>query len=259
MAPRAIEVEDGFWNLRGSFKVAGILELGTHMSLVRRANGRYLALDACGLVPETRALLDEKTRGGKELEAVLHLHPFHTLHVRRLHQLYPRARLYGTARHHAQLPDLPWDALRTEDPALHAHFAADLDFTVPRGVDLVTPNPRVHFGSVLAIHQATRTLHVDDTLIYAKLPRPLRALKRDVLHFHPGLGGALRRERGAADDFRTWARELIERAATLQNLCAAHTSNLLARKNEGLPIAERIEHALRAAERALRTHERKHP
>ncbi len=148
------------------------------MSLVRRANGRYLALDACGLVPETRALLDEKTRGGEELEAFLHLHPFHTLHVRKLHQLYPRARLYGTARHHTQLPDLPWDALRTEDPALHAHFAADLDFTVPRGVDLVTPNPRVHFGSVLAIHQATRTLHVDDTLIYAKLPRPLRAQAR---------------------------------------------------------------------------------
>ena len=99
MAPRAIEVEDGFWNLRGSFKVAGVLELGTHMSLVRRANGRYLALDACGLVPETRALLDEKTRGGEELEAFLHLHPFHTLHVRKLHQLYPRARLHGTARH----------------------------------------------------------------------------------------------------------------------------------------------------------------
>ncbi|HEU4406873.1 MAG TPA: hypothetical protein VFS43_16520 [Polyangiaceae bacterium] len=255
---QVIEVDDGFWNLRGSFRVAGVVELGTHMSLVRREGGGYLALDACGLVPETRALLDETTGGGERLEAVLHLHPFHTLHVRALHQLYPRARLYGTARHHAELADLPWEPLRTEDPALHAHFAADLDFTVPRGVDLVTPNPNVHFGSVLAIHRATQTLHVDDTLAYARLPAPLRVFGRDLTRFHPGLGRALRREPGAAGAFRAWARELIERAAPLRNLCAAHTSTLLARGNEGPPIAARIEDALRRVEGTLRAHEQKH-
>jgi hypothetical protein len=253
-----IEVDDGFWNLRGSFRVAGVLDIGTQMSLVRREGGGYLALDACGLTPETRALLDEKTRGGELLEAVLHLHPFHTLHVRALHQLYPRAKLYGTARHHAELADLPWEALKTEDPALHAHFAADLDFTVPRGVDLVTPNPNVHFGSVLAIHRATQTLHVDDTLTYMRLPGPLRVFGRDMTRFHLGLGRALRREPGAADAFRGWARELIGHAASLRNLCAAHTSTLLARGNEGPPIAARIEDALRRVEGTLRTHEQKH-
>jgi hypothetical protein len=258
MNHRAIEVDTGFWNLRGSYRIGGILELGTHMSLVQLASGRYVALDACNLGPETRALLDEKTRGGEDLDAFLHLHPFHTLHVRALHQLYPRAKLYGTARHHTELADLPWEPLRTEDAALHAHFAADLDFTVTRGVDLVTPNPDVHFGSVLAIHRATQTLHVDDTLIYARLPWPLRVFGRDATRFHPALGGALRREPGAANAFRTWARELIERAGSLRNLCAAHTSTLLARSNTGLPIAARIEDALRRAEGTLRTHERKH-
>lgn len=253
-----IEVDDGFWNLRGSFRVAGVVELGTHMSLVRRANGRYLALDACNLQPETRALLDEKTRGGEDLDAVLHLHPFHTLHVRALHQHYPRAKLYGTARHRTQLADLPWEAPQTEDRALHELFADDLDFAVPRGVDLVTPNPNVHFGSVLAIHRATQTLHVDDTLVFARLPGPLRLLGRDVTRFHPGLDRSLRREPGSAEAFRGWARELIARAATVRNLCAAHTSTLLARANEGPPIAERIEDALRRTENTLRTHERKH-
>lgn len=252
-----IEVDDGFWNLRGSFKLGGIVELGTHMSLVRLASGRYLALDACNLVPETRALIDEKTRGGEDLEAVLHLHPFHTLHARSLHKLYPRAKLYGTARHHEQLADLPWEALKTEDLALHAHFAADLDFTVPRGVDLVTPDPKVHFSSVLAIHRPTQTLHVDDTIMYVPLPGPLRLFAHDLTRFHPALSGALRRERGATDAFRSWARELIERAATIRNLCAAHTSTLLARENKGLPIAERIEDALRRVEGTLRAHERK--
>ncbi|MCK6589457.1 MAG: hypothetical protein L6Q76_17965, partial [Polyangiaceae bacterium] len=209
MNQHVIEVDNSFWNLRGSYKLAGILELGTHMSLVRLASGRYLALDACGLVPETRALLDDKTRGGEDLDAFLHLHPFHTLHVRSLHKLYPKARLYGTARHHTHLADLPWEPLRTEDPELHAHFAADLDFTIPRGVDLVTPNPRVHFSSVLAIHRATQTLHVDDTLMYARLRGPLRVLGPDITRFHVALGGALRREPGAANAFRSWARELI--------------------------------------------------
>ncbi len=255
---RVIEVDETFFNLRGSYRVAGVVELGTHMSLVRRASGRYLLLDACNLEPETRALLDEKTRGGEELDAVLHLHPFHTVHVRALHQHYPRAKLYGTGRHHAHLADLPWQALQTEDPALHEHFAADLDFAVPRGVDLVTPDPNVHFGSVLAIHRATQTLHVDDTLVYARLPGPLRVFGRDVTRFHPGLGRALRREPGAAEAFRGWARELITRAATLQNLCAAHSSTLLARSNEGAPIAERVEGALRRAEGTLRAHEQKH-
>ncbi|MCU0682587.1 MAG: hypothetical protein MUF34_10105 [Polyangiaceae bacterium] len=253
-----IEVDDGFWNLRGSYKVAGLVELGTHMSLVRLASGRYVALDACGLGPETRAFIDEKTGGGEALEAVLHLHPFHTLHVRALHELYPRAQLYGTARHHTQLADLSWGPLLTDEPALHTRFAADFDFSVPRGVDLVTPNPKVHFGSVLAIHRATQTLHVDDTVIYARLPGPLRAFGRDVTRFHPALGGALRREPGATVAFRGWARELIGRAATLRNLCAAHSSTLLGRSNEGPPIAERIEGALRRVEGTLLTHERKH-
>lgn len=253
-----IEVGEGFWNLRGSYRFAGILEIGTHMSLVRRANGRYLVLDACNLVPATRALLDEKTRGGEDLEAVLHLHPFHTIYVRALHQLYPKARLYGTARHHAKLADLPWDPMLTEEPALHAHFAEDLDFTVPRGVDLVTPDPKVHFSSVLAIHKATETLHVDDTLMYARLRGPLRLFGRDMTRFHIALSGALRREPGAAEAFRRWARELIDRAATLRNLCAAHTSTLLAQSNDGPSIAERIEDALRRAEGTLRAHERKH-
>lgn len=254
---RVIDVDDGFWNLRGSFKLAGIIDLGTQMSLVRRASGRFVLLDACGVVPETRALIDDKTRGGEDLEAVLHLHPFHTLHVRALHQLYPRARLYGTARHHTELSDLPWDPLRTEDPALHAHFADDLEFSVPRGVDLVTADPNVHFGSVLAIHRASQTLHVDDTLMYLRLRGPLRVFGRDATRFHPALGRALRREPGAAGAFRDWARELVARAGSLRNLCAAHSTALLARNNSGPSIAARIEDALRRVEGTLQAHERK--
>jgi DNA repair protein RadC len=94
--------------------------------------------------------------------------------------------------------------------------------------------------------------------MYARLPWPLSLFGRDLTRFHPGLAAVLRREPGAAAAFRGWARALIERATSLQNLCAAHTSALLARDNPGPSIAARIEDALRRAESTLRAHERAH-
>jgi hypothetical protein len=253
-----IEVAEGFWNIRGSFKVGGLIELGTQCSLVRRASGKYLLLDAIALSEPVARWLDERTDGGAAIEAVLHLHPFHTLHVRGLHERYPRATLYGTARHAQRASDLPWASLRTDAPALHALFADDLDFTVPRGVDFISSDENVHFASVLAIHRASKTLHVDDTLIYARLPFVLRFMGPDTTRFHPTLAKVLERRAGAAKDFRAWARELVERARDVENLCAAHTHALLARHDTGAPIATRIEQALAKVEPVLAAHERKH-
>jgi len=251
-----LAVGEGFWNLRGSFKIAGLLDVGTHASLVRRSNGRYLLLDACGLKPEVRQWLAHQV--GDDLEAILHLHPFHTVYAREVHELYPRAALYGTARHHVKLADLPWNPLRTEDPALAERFADDLLLSVPRGVEFVPANERLHFASVLAFHPSSRTLHVDDTLVYAKLPGPLRLLGRDVLRLHPSLAHVLERRTGATQEFREWADEIVERAREIRNLCAAHTHCLLETENAGAPIAERIREAVKRADRILAAHEQLH-
>lgn len=258
-APRGVvEVGDGFWNIRGSYKLKGVVELGTQSSLVRLASGRYVFLDAYTLPDPVRRWVDERTDGGAAVEAILNLHPFHTLHVRGMHAQYPNARLYGTARHVERFSDLPWDEARTDDAALHARYADDLDFSVPRGVDFISSDENVHFSSVLAFHRASRTLHVDDTLLYLRMPPLVRLFKPDVLRFHPTLGKVLEPRAGAADDFRAWARELIERAGDVDNLCAAHSAALLARRNEGPSIAARIEAALANAEATLRSHDRTH-
>ena len=76
---------------------------------------------------------------GREIEAILNLHPFHTVHVRKLHGLYPHAALYGTARHVSRFPDLPWAKVCTEGSELHQRYAEDFDFSVPRGVDFIFP------------------------------------------------------------------------------------------------------------------------
>ena len=259
MANEILAVADNFWNIRGSYRVAGIVDVGTQASLVRLAGGGFVFLDSYTLVGAPRRRVNELTAGGENVEAILNLHPFHTVHVRWMHEHFPQARLYGTARHVARFPELPWEPERTEDPGLHEAFAGDFDFSVPRGVDFISANENVHFSSVLALHRASRTIHSDDTLMYLRLPALLRIFGlADRVGFHPTLAKALERRPGAAQEFRAWAEELIENWASAENLCAAHTAALLAADNDGAPIAERLQAALEKVEPTLAAHKRKY-
>ena len=102
--PQKIEtISDDFWNIRGTYRIGGVINVGTHMSLVQRSNGRFIMLDACDISERVRHALDELTDHGAKLDAVLHLHPFHTMYVEAMHTRYPDAQLFGTERHIAQL------------------------------------------------------------------------------------------------------------------------------------------------------------
>lgn len=253
------DIAEGFWNIRGSFKIGGLIDVGTHVSLVRRSSGRFVFLDSYSLDDATDRAVRSLTNGGRDIEAILHLHPFHTVHVRNMHAHFPRAKLYGTARHASKFPELPWEPLRAEDPELHAMFADDFDFSVPRGVDFISSNENVHFSSVLVFHQASRTIHVDDTLMYVRLPKLARLLGReDLFSFHPTLRMALERRPGAAEDFRRWAKEVAERWQDAENLCAAHTAVLMGARDRGPSIHARMLGALDKVEGTLKSHERKH-
>ena len=259
MTDRVLEVGDGFWNIRGSFKVAGLLDVGTHASLVRRSNGKLVFLDSYTFKGEVDREVRALTNDGADVEAVLNVHPFHTVHVRGMHERFPNAKHYGTARHLARYPKLRWQALRTEDAELHQMFSEDFDFSIPRGVDFISSNENIHFSSVLVYHRASKTIHVDDTLNYTKLPKAARLVgQTDSTTFQPTLPFALEKRAGAAQEFRRWAEELAERWGEAQNLCTAHTGALLGRNNEGASIHDRILEALEKKARTLRRHERKH-
>jgi hypothetical protein len=259
MRPHTIQIADGFWNIRGSFKIGGVVDVGTQASLIRRANGRFVFLDSYTLSGEVEREIRALTNDGKDVEAILNVHPFHTIHVKRMHQSFPAARLYGTARHVSRAPELPWEEARTEDTALHVMFAEDFDFLVPRGVDFISADENVHFSSVLVLHRASKTIHVDDTLMYIRLPKAARLLGRaDVMSFHPTLGKALERRPGATRDFREWAEELAERWRDAENLCAAHTATLTAEKNRGPSIHDRVFKALGKVGKTLQAHQRKY-
>jgi hypothetical protein len=141
--------------------------------------------------------------------------------------------------------------LRTEDPELHAEFA-DFRFSIPRGVDFISDNENLHFSSVLAFHPASRTLHVDDTLMFTKLP------VIGGVRMHPTLKSVLQPRAGAVAEFRAWGDELVAECADIDNLCAAHTRPLLGRDNKGASIAHRVREALDRVSGTLDAHEKTH-
>lgn len=227
MSDRLIDLGDGFLTVRGSLRIGGIFDVGTQCSLVRLANGNFVFLDSYTLTDAIRAEVDALTDGGARVEAIINVHPFHTLHCEWMHRAFPQAKLYGTARHLEHLPDLPWESLRCEDDGLAQHYADDFAFSVPRGVVLVSDDESVHFSSVLMLHRASGTLHVDDTFVYLRKGFPLNLLPfTGRLGFHPTLAKALEPRAGAADAFRDWAIGLGVDWADTRRIAAAHNAVL---------------------------------
>ena len=63
-----IDIGEGFWNIRGSYRIAGVLDVGTQASIVCLSSGNYLMLDACDFDDADFAGIDELTDGGERLE-----------------------------------------------------------------------------------------------------------------------------------------------------------------------------------------------
>lgn len=250
-----VDCGNGLWNARGSFKIAGVLEGGTHASLVAMDGGRFLWLDSITLTGDALDGAMALTDGGAKVDAILNLHPFHTMHCEWAHRQFPKAKLYGTARHKAQLPGLRWEEELVEGPQVAAQFVDLLDLDIPRGIDFISTKNRVHTSSVLALHRASGTVHSDDTLSYTVLPFPIRLVKEETaVFFHPRLPAALEERPGAAADFRTWGRELAEKWGDAARLCAAHNG---IKEFPDRDFGDRVRAALRRVEPVLAKHEGK--
>jgi hypothetical protein len=257
MSEQILQISDDFWNIRGDFKIGGIINIGTHASMVRRGNGKFVLLDAYTLQGKVKSQVDALSNNGADIEAIINLHPFHTVHVQKMHQQYPNAKLYGTQRHVDKFPDLPWQPELTESAEFAALFADDFEFSVPAGVDFISSNEKLHFASVLAYHKASKTIHSDDTLMYLKFPGIIGVLKKPEVTFHMTLCNTLEKRAGASRDFRDWAIQLADQWRDAENLCAAHSASLLGKTNLSASIATRILAALQKEEKTLQLHEKK--
>ena len=218
------KLADTFWNIRGTFRVVGI-NIGTHMSVVKRGNGRFVIIDGCDLDDAQRAELLALTGNGEKVDAVMHVHPFHTMYVQDMHTLFPSATLYGTARHREKAPALPWAEapIETWDDE---HPLADLfNLSVPEGLDFVSADERVHVASVLVRHRQSGIVHVDDTFNVMAASGTLgKILPQSSLRMHPMLSRALSQSPGSADAFAGWARWLASAWSKTSIVCAAHSA-----------------------------------
>jgi hypothetical protein len=259
MSEKIIRVAENFWNIRGSYRIGGLIDVGTQVSLVRLESGKFVFLDSYSMRSDTLEAVGELTNDSWDVEAIINLHPFHTMHVENMHAHFPDAKLYGTARHLSRNPDLPWEKIRSEDSTLHAKYSEDLGFTIPHGVDFISDNEAVHFSSVMVQHKASKTIHVDDTLNYLRLPSVFGLVGvKDRFGFHPTLAKALQKRAGAAQEFRDWAQVMIDNWGDARAVCAAHSAALTEEDNEGPPIRKRMENALEKVESTLEAHQQKY-
>lgn len=65
-----IALESGFWNIRGNYRIAGVLNVGTQASLVRLQDGGFVLLDACDFSKAVQADIAELTNDGDRKSVV---------------------------------------------------------------------------------------------------------------------------------------------------------------------------------------------
>lgn len=220
MSDKIIDLGAGFWNIRGTFRLGGVLNIGTQCSLVKLASGRFVFLDSYTLTDDVRAQVMALTNNGQDVEAVLNLHPFHTVHCAQMAKDFPQATFYGSSRHHKKVPEVQWADDLVESDAVAERYP-ELKFSLSQGVHYIAPNEMIHAGSLLAFHPASKSLHVDDT--FMSPPTKLLEAVLPELLLHPTTKKALKNEPNAGKEYCDWASNLADDWRDVRNFCAAHS------------------------------------
>lgn len=220
MADTLHDLGAGFWNIQGSFKLGGVIDIGTQCSLVQLDSGKFIFLDSYTLTGDVRNKVMALTDNGADVEAVLNLHPFHTVHCEQMAKDFPHAVLYGSRRHHSQVPSIDWAKDCVESEAVTQRYP-ELAFSLPQGIHYIAPNEMIHASSLLAYHPASQSLHVDDTFVTPP-GKWLKALLPE-LALHPTTKKALKDEPNAGQQYCDWATRLAHDWADTRHFCAAHS------------------------------------
>jgi len=225
-----VPVGPGFWNIRGSFKIfKGLIDIGTHMSIIQLSSGKFVVVDTIPLTDEIKGEIDQLTENGTQIEAVLATHPFHTLAFPAFHAAYPNAAYYGCPRHLKKQPELGWVG-NLNDCSTRNKWSPEIEMRIPEGSEFVAPEPETHnhFNCVFVFHPASRTVHVDDTIMIGSNPGILLKLagfKHGTMSFHPSIKNVgLYPTAESPYQFRDWLKEVI-RDWDFDNICAAHMGN----------------------------------
>jgi hypothetical protein len=237
MALRSLlEIGSGFWNIRGSFTFCcGLIDIQTHMSLLRLPSGKFLVIDTIQLTPQMKQEIDQITQNGTLIEAVLATHPFHTMFFPPFYQEYPNAKYYGTPRHLRNLKGINWEGNLGDTENLRRWESEGVFLRIPEGADFESPAEDNHFSSVFVLHQESRTIHVDDTVQYFDHPDcVLRMLGKShgrMEFWNPRKG--LQHTAEGPILFKEWIEKLVV-DWEFENICTAHCGNKIGGAKEQL-------------------------
>jgi hypothetical protein len=255
---RIVEIGPGFYNVRATFRgYGGLVDIGTHMSLIRLSHGGFLVIDTVPLDKTLKAELDALTDNGNRIEAVLATHPFHSLAFPGFHDAYPNPQYIGTPRHlRFNQQKINWIA-DISSPQILNRWAPDVQMRIPAGSEFKLPKPEKvnHFSTVWVFHKPSKTIHVDDTVNYFYQPDALMKMagkKHDLMEFHMCMSGpGLYSRPDAPAIFKKWI-EAILNDWDFENMCCAHTGNKIGGAKPAL------REALKNAEPIFKKLEKKH-
>jgi hypothetical protein len=230
-AERLVQVGPNFWNIRGDFTAFKLFEIGTHFSVIKLENNKFLVIDTIPLDPDLKTELDRLTNNGEDIEAVIATHPFHTVFFPDFYKAYPKPAYYGTARHIRNQPDIPWVA-DVNTPEVLNKWAPYVQMRIPAGAEFNAPKPETvnHFSSVWVFCPSAKAIHVDDTVGYyedVSLSLRIVGIKKHTLQFHNSMDGpGLYHTKEAPLQFRDWVHAIIN-DWDFDIICCAHKNNVL--------------------------------
>ncbi|KAI8613345.1 hypothetical protein BC830DRAFT_1132649 [Chytriomyces sp. MP71] len=242
--PRIIEVTPGCFNLRAPFQIlAGMVDVGTHMSFVRLESGKFLVLSTVQLDDEAKKEVMELTKGGELIEAVVATNPFHTLYFELFAELFPNAKFYGTPRHMRNYPNVPWVG-NVDDEKVLKLWAPEIELEWTAGCEIVNPQPESinHFAGVVAFHRASRTIICDDCFKVSMDPgfieRNVFGRRNHEISFHMSLWNhALLNTPTSVQEFYDWVVKIMKEW-DFDNISTAHGGVMVgdAKKELGLGL-----------------------
>lgn len=111
------------------------VEIGTHMSIIQLRNGNFLIIDTVAMNDKLTNELNHLTANGTKIEAVIAVHPFHTLAYSAFHKMYPNVKYYGTPRHLRKITEIKWAGQLDgdENKALLTKWDPEVEFRIPDG------------------------------------------------------------------------------------------------------------------------------
>eukprot|EP01034_Spumella_vulgaris_P025496 gene25496-31964_t len=150
---------------------------------------------------------------------------------------YPNAKYYGTPRHIRNLKTIPWAGDVNDEEIRNKWESEGVSIRIPDGADFVNPDENNHFDSAFLFHRASRSIHVDDTLMfYSKPGFVLRCagFHDGLLDFHPStLKEGFLPSSEAPLQFEAWVERLLN-DWDFDNIVAAHTGNKIGGAKEQL-------------------------